>query len=751
MKKFFVAFVFIIALLVVVPLTLRSEAPATSAETSLALTNLAVPEEVGKVQERFTSTPSNQAENASRTIIQIQDVHAHVTAQQNIAAILERLRTVFGIERVALEGAWSSTSLPRSHAIPTSREKQLLAETLLDDDRISGPLYAAIMSPEPIMLIGIEEEASYEKNRSLFLTHLAKAKEIDEKLQAYGASLQALQKATWGPELLTFATAFGNFRETPDLGKFFPVLLDAAEAQHVDISDLSQIGLVRDSMAMEKLFQKEQLEQEVKHLMREYKNTPWTLEELIRGGKIPAERLGFYPEIKKMTRLFRMRDQISLRDLTAQIETLTSRILGKLVRTPEENALWEKTERFYLAKRILLLQASPADMKAYDDEKLPLEGELDAAGLTEALVLSLDFYELVKKRDEIFFNKIMNDPSLTGNVAIVTGGFHTDGLSQRFRDAGVSYVTITPALGSALMNENLYRERMTEPGRKKVDNSKASAASAATKPLAENPAEITSLAKDVPTAPPQTLSELRNALVWVDETFPESYEALLQTRDVREAKKFFEDGSAAASKPAKVSHWARRGKIVAEPRSGTSVSASDLRVAELMAKPRAEQLQLVQSWLTQVAERREKAMLVSSIGILSKMLLEEKSVSLLKKAVGEGDIVALAQDVPAIKTPEILSSIRGVERFEAIDIATLIEKTPRFQRLAKKRPFAIMENNRASGPYVVLPEKPVSLVLFRIITLNPSLYQAAKDPAFLALLEDLVAEIISKELSGKSA
>jgi hypothetical protein len=345
----------------------------------------------------------------------------------------------------------------------------------------------------------------------------------------------------------------------------------------------------------------------------------------------------------------------------------------------------------------------------------------------------------------------MNNPSLAGDVAIVTGGFHTDGLSQRFRDAGVSYVTITPALGGALMNENLYRERMTEAGRKKVDSPKTSAASAAAKTPAEDPAEIASPAQDIPVAASQTLSELRNALAWIDETFPESYEALLQTRDVREAKKFFEDGSVAASKPAKVSHWARRGKIVPEPPSGTLVSTSDLRVAELMAKPRAEQLRLVQGWLTQVAERREKAMLVSSIGILSKMLLEEKAVSLLKKAVGEGDIVALAQDVPAIKTPEILSSMRGVERFEAIDIATLIEKTPRFQRLAKKRPFAIMENGRTGGNYVVLPEKPVSLVLFRIITLNPSLYQAAKDPAFLVLLEDLLAEILSQELSEKAA
>ena len=161
MKRVFVAFFLLVITFTSAPVALQSETPEPNTGTSFALSNLAVPEEIGKVQERF-------AGKSRRTIIQIQDVHAHVTAQQNIAAILERLRVVFGVKKAALEGAWSSTSLPKSHALPTSREKQLLAGTLLDDDRISGPVYAAIMSSEPIMLIGIEDETSYEKNRALF-------------------------------------------------------------------------------------------------------------------------------------------------------------------------------------------------------------------------------------------------------------------------------------------------------------------------------------------------------------------------------------------------------------------------------------------------------------------------------------------------------------------------------------------------------------------------------------------------------
>src|SRR5664279_5062247 len=119
-KKLFAVLFFLIISLTAVPLALKSETPATGADGSPALSNLSVPEGIGKVQERFTG-------RSSKTIIQIQDVHAHATAQQNIAAILERLREAFGVETVALEGAWTSASLPKCHALPTSREKQLLA------------------------------------------------------------------------------------------------------------------------------------------------------------------------------------------------------------------------------------------------------------------------------------------------------------------------------------------------------------------------------------------------------------------------------------------------------------------------------------------------------------------------------------------------------------------------------------------------------------------------------------------------
>ncbi|HLD50403.1 MAG TPA: hypothetical protein VJC08_04325, partial [bacterium] len=96
-----------------------------SAEVSdmLSLANLAIPPSLGKMESRFVG-------QSERWVIHIQDVHAHLTAQENIGALLEHLHTYYGINTVAIEGGWSASSFPKSWALPPSRPKQMLGRAL---------------------------------------------------------------------------------------------------------------------------------------------------------------------------------------------------------------------------------------------------------------------------------------------------------------------------------------------------------------------------------------------------------------------------------------------------------------------------------------------------------------------------------------------------------------------------------------------------------------------------------------------
>ena len=132
------------------------------------------------------------------------------------------------------------------------------------------------------------------------------------------------------------------------------------------------------------------------------------------------------------------------------------------------------------------------------------------------------------------------------------------------------------------------------------------------------------------------------------------------------------------------------------------------------------------------------------------MLPDKRVPALVAAIVQNNDTLILLQDVPLAEVPESLLAPRGMERFDVKDMDTLINQTPRFQRLAKKHPFAIMKDGYQRDASIVLPEIPISLVLYRVVALNPDLYRAVKDPAFLALLQNLVAELLGQELTQKA-
>jgi len=77
-------------------------------------------------------------------------------------------------------------------------------------------------------------------------------------------------------------------------------------------------------------------------------------------------------------------------------------------------------------------------------------------------------------------------------------------------------------------------------------------------------------------------------------------------------------------------------------------------------------------------------------------------------------------------------------------MAALLGQNLKLRKLAKRFPFVVMQTGYG------LPEQYVWLVLYRALALNPNLYHAAKNPEFLALLQNLVTEILSRELPKKS-
>lgn len=424
---------------------------------SASLEKFAIPASLGKIESKFIG-------KSDRWVIHIQDVHAHLTAQQNISALLDYLQDVYSIQTVALEGGWDETTLPKSWSLPNSRGKQAVSQALLETDYITGPVYSAIFSKQPTRLVGIEEEGLYKENRELYLQFLKNRETILEKLHVLEESVRASKQNIYNPALLQFDQALVEFRNGQKADKFIPSLFETAAAKEIDLKDLSQVQLFKKALALEKSIDQKKLEAEAVRLMKIYKYLTLPFERLLKSGKIPAEKISFYPQTERYVALTKLQEEIVHRLFFEEIETAITRLKKKMLQTNEEKYLDKRSEALILARKIMTLQATPTDLKTFTSREIDITQVIQKSGLEEALQRGLSFYDKARKRDTVFFEKIQTHPHLQGSIAVVTGGFHTEGLTQHLEDAGISYVVITPDLGEGTepVNEALYFKRLSE-------------------------------------------------------------------------------------------------------------------------------------------------------------------------------------------------------------------------------------------------------------------------------------------------
>ena len=641
-------------------------AEESSQDKALNIADFALPEELGKIDSRFAGT-------SERWVILIQDIHGHLTAQENISAIVDHLSQVYGIDTIGIEGGWSKTKLSKSRQVPNSRSKQQLARALIEEEYITGPFYSALFSEKPLKLIGIENKDLYLKNREIFLAQIDSREDSLKKLTAAEKKITALKKETYHPELLDFDAALSAFREGRKAEDFMPSLISTAETLGADLADLDQIQLFKEILKTEKDLNREKLAVEAKRLTAAASNPRLSFEEILRSGQTPPEQLSHYPEILKFQEILKLQDTLSHHAFFAQIETTIKRVKEKLFQNDAEKALDEKSERFSLIKKLITLQAVPEDFKKSSEQKETLLNESAEAGLSEPLERGAKFYKLAQKRDAIFFTQITKQPLLAGNIAVVAGGFHAEGLTARLERDGISYMIITPSLGqnAAPPNEELYFKRMRD---------------------------------GAALIPSQTLSHLANRPFTksFDLGFVAGVNVMKATNDQREAVKTVLNFHGLVS-----------------PSSKNDFPG--MTVESFMSLTGEEQKSIFEEWL-KIFEKpgTQKIILGYKTPVLGAILKTSEGFTFFKKYIAPDKKTTLGE--LRGDDDEYLSELLGLKQpirisiDETTDPADALLK--KFQKGAEKPLIALLDPTYKSDRLLVLPQNPASLMLARLLLEN---------------------------------
>lgn len=201
-----------------------------------------------------------------------------------------------------------------------------------------------------------------------------------------------------------------------------------------------------------------------------------------------------YPAFTVQAGYLILKNELDPKGLFEEIKTLFSRILDTLAETPRQKALLELYRDEELVRKLLNLELSRKELALLKSRqsRLGMEALIDRlkelnAAVTQELrlppsdletkTISLKFkneilglfdaasrfYDFAQQRESAFYKKIdsvmLNED--VNKAVLITGGFHTDGMTDLFREHGISYGVLTPRLMEK-SNEKLYRRGMLQ-------------------------------------------------------------------------------------------------------------------------------------------------------------------------------------------------------------------------------------------------------------------------------------------------
>ena len=472
--------------------TVKSPKLKDEARVKQILRNLEVPEKIGFVKD--VHVPVNPS---GKMIINIQDLHCNYKAQKNIAAIIDRFITTHGLKVISVEGGSGKIDTTFYKELPDEKIKEQVADYFLREARINGTEYFAITTDRDIALYGAEDEKYYDKNLDAFLRALPSRERILENIAVLENDLNILKGKIYNKKLRDLddhivaydneALAFeeyimyiSNLYEQENLKKEFKlvdqlvesiqlkntIILDKAEAQRKELIDYLSKNSSRfdleeflratvefkaksmDELTYHNVLRKlyNNMDKKAKTLDRTWPDLDKYIEYLNKHENL--DKFELFNEIDKLVEiiknsLYTSYTQKSL-DHNLRVIRLSRSLFATKLLTRELGVI-KKYRTDFNAKRMKTFIAKQAKRLKID---LALPSDEDLKEMENTLPDVEDFYHYASQRNNILASNTIKAMEIEGeNISLlITGGFHTEGITEYFEEKRISYVVIVPKI-----------------------------------------------------------------------------------------------------------------------------------------------------------------------------------------------------------------------------------------------------------------------------------------------------------------
>ncbi len=455
--------------------------------------NIAQNPEKVVIPRDFGLVKSNFVGNSGKLVIHIQDAHCNYEAQSNIVKILESLVKNYKVSFVAVEGADGIIDTSWFKAFPDDEVRKEVADYFMKKGEITGPEFLSITTDYPIKLFGAETRAYYIQNLNAFTSSYPLKEDTEKYYKSVKTALNKLKNYIYSDELKVMDTKIEeyetkkiqfneyvrflqglsethkiNLREYDNFFKLVSTLIYEKrinfnivdKERSILIDELSK-SLAKDALA--ELVEKSLFFKAAKISSAEYYNYLKELAEkngieMVKRfpnlsnyiiyntvySKIENEKL--FKDIKNLEaaikeKLFTNDDQRTLSKLSHNVDILLGFVNIKLLNGDFEYYKAHKEEFSYEAFSTFLQKKATQYGLAYDVEA-PSEAVINSIPKLE------DFYAIAIKRDRALVDNTLNEMNKEKvQVAVlITGGFHSEGISKLLEKDGVSYMVVCPSI-----------------------------------------------------------------------------------------------------------------------------------------------------------------------------------------------------------------------------------------------------------------------------------------------------------------
>ncbi len=436
-------------------------------------------------------------------VLNIQDVHQNAEAQNNISRMVRGILDNGAADLLALEGSSGPIDLNQFHYFHDQDSVRLAADFLLKENAISGAAHAAFLARKPLPSIqGVDDASRHAANVDAYRRSVPLQKTAKANQRAREQDLAREKSSAFNPALLDFDNKVQGYRDgkisfgdyvkevvipaktgiQKSLGRWTPASAGETDKKR---SPRESINLFLRALAMEETLNFAAVERERTELLRQltarlsndqsdrllrlslayksgqirYADFYGELKGLCSEAKIELTR---FPAMDRYIQYVLAADGIDAEELQRDLHNLEKSRFQSLAKTPEEKNLLAESRRLYLEGKLLDFALTPDEWKEYSQLRSAefgfrneIQSHIENFAIrnprSEMDLSSFEsFYREAEARNiSMAENLLKAMPSAKDGMPaaiLVTGGFHSEGMADELKKAGVAVVSVIPKI-----------------------------------------------------------------------------------------------------------------------------------------------------------------------------------------------------------------------------------------------------------------------------------------------------------------